>query len=135
MSSKEGCEIITSSNGASIPVIPNALKGYLDVANVGSDRVVFAGWAADVKDSQLPEAIVIFVNGEFFYAGQPNLDRPDVVKAFHNDALKRAGFEYVFPLSLYNNIADSRVRIFAVSKEDVASELIYPKGYMMGKNS
>lgn len=58
-----------------------------------------------------------------------------MVKAFDNAALKRAGFEYIFPLSLFKNIADSEVRVFAVSKEDVASELIYPKGYTMGKNS
>jgi hypothetical protein len=135
MSSKEGYEIITSSNGASMPVIPDALKGYLDIAVVKGDRVVFAGWAADVKNSQLSEAIVIFVNGEFFYLGQCNIDRPDVVKVFNNASLERAGFEYIFPLSLFKNIGDSEVRIFALSKKGVGTELIYPKGYTMGQNS
>jgi hypothetical protein len=128
-------EIIISSNGASMPVISDALKGYLDVADVKGDRVVFAGWAADVKNSQLPEAIAIFVNGEFFYSMQLNLDRPDVVKAFDNAELERAGFEYIFPLSLFKNIGDSEVRIFALSKKGVGTELIYPKGYTMGQNS
>ena len=134
-STEKSGETITSSNGKSIPVIPNALKGHLDVADVGSDRIVLSGWAADVINSQLPETIVIFMNGTFFYSGYCDVDRPDVVKAYDNPALQRAGFRYLFPLSLLKNIANSEVRVFAVSKEGVASELIYPKGYTLGKSS
>jgi len=126
--------VINSSKGRSIPVVQNALKAHLDIADVGNDYVVFAGWAADVKNSQLPEIIVVFADGEFLYSGRTNMNRPDVAKAFDNPALKSAGFKYRFPLSLFKNIADAEVRIFAVSMEGLATELIYPDDYKWGKD-
>jgi hypothetical protein len=131
----ETYESIISSKGTALRIIPNALRGHLDVAHVGSDRVEFAGWAADVKNSQLAEAIVIFVNRKFFYCGDFNANRPDLVKAFNSAALREAGFRYSFPSALFENIDSSKVRIFAMSKEGVASELSYPKGYKLGKKS
>jgi len=133
--SSEHGEIITCSNGTTMPIIPNALKAHLDIVDVRKDYFVLSGWAADVKNSQLAEAIVIFADGEFFYSGRCNLDRPDLVKAFDNVALQRAGFSYLFPSSVFKDITNSEVRIFAVSKEGVASELNYPKGYKLGKKS
>ena len=127
-SSKQVGDTITSSNGASIPVIPNTLTGYLGAAIIKGDFVKFAGWAADVKNFQLPEAILIFVDGEFFYSGRTNVDRPDVVKAYGNLALESAGFRYTLPLGSFRNIANSEVRVFALSKNGVASELKYPNG-------
>jgi len=124
-------ESIISSNGKSIPIIPNALRGHINVADDRSDHVVLAGWAADVKNSQIPEAIVIFLNGNFFYSGSSNRKRPDVVKVFDSAALLRAGFQYSFPLSLFNDIGDSKVRIFALSKQGVASEI---KGKSWARN-
>lgn len=133
--SSEHSEIITSSNGRSIRVIPNALKAHLDIVDVRKDHFVLSGWAADVKNSQLAEAIMIFADGEFFYSGRCNLDRPDLVKAFDNAALQGAGFSYLFPLSVFKNITNSEVRIFAVSKTGKASELKYPKEYKWCKKS
>ena len=133
--SSEHGEIITTSNGRSIRVIPNALKAHLDIVDVRKDHFVLSGWVADVKNSQLAEAIVIFADGEFFYSGRCNLDRPDLVKAFDNAALQGAGFSYLFPLSVFKDITNSKVRIFAVSKTGMASELKYPKEYKWGKKS
>ncbi len=56
--------------------------------------VQFHGWAADVKNSQLVEAIWVFVDGKFFYSGETHVARPDVVKAYKNTALHGAGFDY-----------------------------------------
>jgi len=125
-------EIITSSNGASIPVIQNALVGYLDVVDVKNDYVQVSGWAADVKNSQIPAAIMIFANGEFFYSGGFNLNRPDVVKAYGKSALKKSGFVYRFLVKI-NETDILEARIFAVSKKGVATELNYPKGYKWGR--
>jgi hypothetical protein len=122
-------ETITCSDGRTISVKQNALRAYLDMAVAGKDQIVFAGWAADIKNSQLPEAIVIFVNGKFFYSGQCNVFKPKLAKAWHNDTLRWAGFKYVFPLSFFGDLTDVEVRIFAISKRGVASEVHYPKGY------
>ena len=109
-----------------------ALKGHLGIAKAENENVVFSGWAADVKNSQLPDAIVIFVNGRFFYSGKCNLDRPDVAKAYTNPALRKSGFKYIFPLSSFEDLANCEVRIFFVTKKGLASEVIYPKGYKWG---
>jgi hypothetical protein len=125
-------EALISSDGTSMPVIPNAL-GWLDVAVIENDVVRFAGWAGDIKNSELPKAILLFANGEFLYSGRTKVERPDVVKAYGNAALLWSGFDYGFPLSLFEDIANAEIRLFAVSKNGVASELKYPKGYMWRK--
>lgn len=127
-STGESGETIKSSNGTFIRVIPGALQGFLDAGVVENDRVTFVGWAADVKNFQLPEAILIFVDGKFFYSRRTNVDRPDIVKAYENTAFQMAGFYYTLPLGSFRNVANSEVRVFALSKNGVASELNYPNG-------
>ncbi len=119
-------EIITSSDGKTISVIKSALNGYWSIAHSENNYVVFYGWAADVKNFQLPETIVIFVNGKFLHTGSCNEYREDVAKAFNNEKLNNSGFKYYFPSSLFKDIINSEVRIFAVSKNGVAAELNPP---------
>jgi hypothetical protein len=128
-------EIITTSNGASIPVISGALHGFLDRAGLSNDRVKFSGWAADVKNSELPEAIVIFVNEKFVYSGRTCTERPDVVKAYSDASLQRSGFAYALLLEDFKGINNPEVRVFAVSQKGIASELHYPQGYKWGRKS
>jgi hypothetical protein len=130
-SSKTTPEIITSLDSTS--VAPNTLTGHLDIARVEHNQVEFSGWAADVKNSYLPEAIKIFLDAKLLYAGACNLDRPDVAKAYANPALKKVGFKYCIPLSSFEDLPNSEVRIFALFKNGVEVELIYPKGYKWGK--
>jgi hypothetical protein len=118
-------EAIRSSNGTLIRVIPGALEGHLDFAFVDNDNVRFIGWSADVKNSQVPDAILVFVDGEFLYSGRTSEERLDVAKAYGNAVLQMAGFNYTFPLKSIRSIANSKVRFFAVSKNGVASELNY----------
>lgn len=128
-------EIIISSKSISIPLKENALKGYLDIADIRNDRGVFVGWAADIKNCEVPAAIVIFLDGEFFYSGHCNAERSGVAKHFKAPALEASGFNFVFPLELFKDIDNSEIRFFAVSKRGFASELHYPKGYKWGKKS
>ncbi len=126
---------IASSRGISIPIKKNALKGYLDIADVRNGRGVFVGWAADIKNSELPEAIVMFVNGEFFYSARCNEERPGIAKRFNAPTLEASGFHFVFPLELFKDINTSEIRFFAVSKRGVASELHYPEvGYSLASS-
>ncbi len=115
--------IIRSAEGRTLQIVKDAVSGSLDSARVEGKNVLFHGWAADVKGSRLPDAIVIFVNGDFLYSGPCNRDRPDVVEHFGDKALKRSGFQYMFPLRLVKDIDNAEVRVFAVSKDGVAYEL------------
>ncbi|MBW2049658.1 MAG: hypothetical protein JRJ09_14180, partial [Deltaproteobacteria bacterium] len=96
---REG-EVIISSNGTIIPVIPNALELHLDVADRKSGRVLFSGWS---------------------------------VKHLFNPTLLTSGFEFMFPISRLNGRANPEIRIFALSKNGIASELHYPKWYRWAK--
>ena len=131
----QGRETIITSDGKSIPVISGALHGFLDSAGVSNDRVKFSGWAADVKNSELPEAIVIFVNEKFVYSGRTRIERPDVVKAYGDATLRRSGFTYALLLEDFKGINNPEVRVFAVSQKGIASELHYPQGYKWGRKS
>jgi hypothetical protein len=132
-SSRQRGETLISSGGASIPVIPGIMQGWVDVSAARNDRAVFSGWAADLQNAQLPKAILLFANGEFLYSGRTKVERPDVVKAYGNAALLWSGFSYALSLSLFEHIANAEIRFFAVSKNGVASELNYHKGYMWRK--
>jgi hypothetical protein len=126
-------KLIISSDNRSIPIVPNALKGFLDVANLEGDHVSFHGWAADVKNSQLPQAIVLFVNRKFLFEGFVDIRRDGVAENYGKH-LHESGFEYLLPSELFVNKTDVEVRVFAVSKKGQASELIYPNDYRWGKN-
>jgi len=132
-SSGKGNETITRLDGESLPVIRNNWMGHLSDIEEGNESVTFQGWAADVKNRQLVESVVIFINGEFAFSGGTKVDRPDVAKHFQNSALLRTGFKFVLPRSIFCGTGRPEIRFFAVSKKGIVSELIYPKGYMWRK--
>ncbi|MBE9551373.1 MAG: sulfatase-like hydrolase/transferase [Proteobacteria bacterium] len=131
----QNAETIITSEGKSIPVIPGALVGFVDRAGISNDRVKFSGWAADIKNSELPEAILIFVSEKFVYSGRTCTGRPDVVKAYGDATLQRSGFVYALLLEDFKGINNPEVRVFAVSKKGIASELHYLQGYKWGRKS
>jgi hypothetical protein len=122
----EGGKLLISSDGVSIPVQPMALQGSLDFADIKNDQVVFAGWAADVKNAQPPEAVVVFQNNKFLFAGKAELERTDVAEHLGIPELRKTGFWFEFPASIVQDTGGIKIRFFAVSKKGVASELHYP---------
>ncbi len=125
-------EMLVAPDGTAIRLMPH-VRGHVDAVIVAGDFVELRGWGADVKNVTKPEAIVIFANGEFRYAGRPNLARPDVADFFGTAALQESGFSYTLPRQLFGGGDNVEVRVFAVSEHGVASELIYPKEYRWGK--
>lgn len=121
---------LTSSKGTSlkIKIVSNAIQDAIDNVELKNGEVIFYGWAVEVKEAQIPEEIVIFVNEKFFYSGKYNADRPDVVNYFHNQALMKSGFFYVFSSMIFDDIDNAGIRIFAISKKGFASELASSSG-------
>jgi hypothetical protein len=128
-SGEKGRGALLSSNGTSIPLIPQALRGFVDYTAINNNRVEFAGWAIDEPHSQLPQAILVFINGQFLYAGRTFRPRPDVSQWLDNPAFTHSGFFYSFPLALFKSSTNPEARFFAVSKSSVASELNYLAKY------
>jgi hypothetical protein len=122
-------ESIESSEGDSFRIQRGTLKGFLDRAEVKEDSIIFSGWASDLETFEPVDAIVVFINGRFFYRGICNTERPDIADHFKTPALMLSGFQYSFPLWMFKDISNAEIRLFALSKKGVASELTYPAGY------
>src|SRR5262249_59027760 len=82
-----------------------------------------AGWAADQKNGELPESILVYAGGRLLYAGRSNSIRADVALSLGNAALERAGFAFSLPLEWFGSLDDAAVRVFAVARDGVACEL------------
>ena len=122
-------ETLVSSAGVPLPITSQSIRGRLETARIEDNFVLFSGWATDEKNGQLPEAIVMFINGQFFYAGQTTLNRPRIAKRIGNPALEKIGFYFTFPSALFKDKPDLDVRFFGVSKKGEATELEYRKNY------
>jgi hypothetical protein len=126
VSDKKG-ETITSSEGQVFKVEQGAVRGRVDRV-YGSGKILgFRGWAADVNNLELPEAVIVFLNGEFIYKGNTGVQREDIPEAFGSAALLRSGFEFILPMTSLNDPSIMDIRFFALSKEGDASELSYPE--------
>ena len=119
-------QMIISPQGTLRPVVVSSLQGWVDHAEIRDGCLEVAGWAADVKQAQIPQEIWIYVNGEFFHTGQLNSARPDVAEHFGNSAFQQSGFHYSVPLAQFRESSSLTLRVFAVSQEGRISELHYP---------
>ena len=72
---------------------------------------------------------MVFVNGKSVYSTPANLLRPDVAKVYGKPNLLKTGYDFELPSYLFSDADDLEVRIFALSKGAVASELAYTEGY------
>ncbi len=124
-------EELVSPHGQKVRVELGALQGWVDRAKLDQQQLELAGWAADIRNTSLPQAVWVVVNGRLIHTGQTTVSRPDVVAALKTAVLQPAGF--FFTLSLEETadlkVRDLEVRVFAVSKDGVASELFYPPDY------
>ena len=103
-------------------VVPGALEGACRI-EVHGDQVLFSGWAVDVENAQLPRGIVLFANGQFIFSGEGNKSRRDIARKYGNPELKRSGFKYSFPATVFQNPQSGQMRTFAISATGMASEL------------
>ena len=122
-------EALIAPDGRRIPVIAKAVQGCLDRVDQEGGCYVFTGWAAEVKNAQLAEAVAVFADGQFLHAGPTNIDRPDVANVYGIPALQSAGFTFCFPAERFRDLDHVQVRFFALSKKGTATELIYPEWY------
>ena len=122
VSKAKGREVLIAPTGAVIPISANAIQGHVESVTLHDSGVVVNGWAADVKDGELPEAVVVVMNGEAVHVGRTGARRLDLIRAF-DSRLEYAGFRYeIDKLRLQK---EGEVRVFAIDKAGVASELRY----------
>ena len=135
ISVNNGTENIVSSSSQIIPVVSGTVEGYVDFWSMEGQFVFISGWAADIRNSQQVRSVLLFANGRFLSARETNFARPDVAKAIGDDSLMTSGFDFVIPSEELGPLSDVEVRVFALSKDDVAQELEYVSGYPWPRRS
>ncbi len=90
-----------------------------------------AGWAADIAaPARLPAAIAVFADTEIVYVGRTNVDRG--VDGGVPEAIRWRGFRFNVSDAFLRSERMPRVRLFAISADDRATELLYPQDYPWG---
>lgn len=117
---------ITSFNGKKIKIISNAIKGWVRAKKKQEGFVSFSGWAADIENSRLVDAVLVFVNGKFVFSNQERSSRRDVGKHFKNPKLNNCGFSFTLPSAMFKDAID--VQLYAILN-GTTSELNYTDEY------
>jgi hypothetical protein len=126
---RDGDGSLLGGDGQPLHIIPRCLAGCVDQVRMTDGCLEVAGWAVDVKNRELPAAILVFANGKLLHAGPPNTARADVAKSTGLEGLERSGFTFSLPLVWFQGRDDAEVRLFAVSRRGPACELSYPRWY------
>ena len=130
----QGEETLITEEGGTISIVPGAVGSTLD-ASVKGGRFVFRGWAADTANAEVAKAIVMFVNGNCVHVGEPNEERPGLVKRLGDEAYRWAGFRFDVPVGTFENLEHSEIRLFAISARGLASEVNYAADYPWGRKA
>lgn len=72
-------------------------------ASASASKVDFRGWAVDSNSNTAPEVLSVVLKDvkgtSFTFSGAKRSDRPDVVKAFKQNAFLKSGFQLVADVS------------------------------------
>ena len=114
---------IISPERKSVAVSNERFQGWVDSVQVKDGNIEIIGWAVDIKNTRPPQAIWVYVNDQFFYAGQTYVARAGVARILNNVAFHTTGFHYTFPLSQFADMAEVKIRVFAVSQDEEVTEV------------
>jgi hypothetical protein len=116
--------VIRSSTGHRLQLLPRAVSGHVDRSTVDGRTVTISGWAANVERGRLADAVLIFSNDRFVGAVTTTMRRPDVSRTFHRQ-LTRSGYVVYLPRRLAEPGGEpANLRLFAVDG-DLASPITF----------
>jgi hypothetical protein len=113
------------ADGIGVPITSHHTGGIDAVIPRGAAYGV-AGWAADLQAEAPAGEIVVVVDGVSVLVSAPNLRRVDVGDALGNPVYADSGFSLEVASDVIDR-ADS-VRVFAVTQDVAATELVLPEG-------
>lgn len=118
---------ILSVNNVEIEIEHRAVIGGNQAISSDSDKLLFlSGWAADIENGVAAESVVIFLDGIFYAALRPQRASSNVANRFDEPGLANCGFRTPIAISQNGQANSMEVRIFAISRDQRASELSYP---------
>jgi hypothetical protein len=123
----EGRPTIKRSDGRRLAMRPESVAGFLELRQLEELGLRLSGWAVDKADPLSPIAILVFA-GHMPVAGfTPQAVRPDVARILGVDEIAPPGFDFLLPRQkLPPRLED--VRVFAITRSEVAVELAAPPG-------
>lgn len=130
-----GKELIVSSNGRTIRIVPGAMHGVVGQVRQSGGSARFAGWASDGARREPADQVAVFVNNAANHAMHAVVLRPDVAKHFKAPSLRAAGFQVAVSDPIFEPKPPPVVRVFAISSAGVASELSYRPEYDDGSQT
>ena len=128
-------ELIVSSTGSAIRIVPGAMVGSLGVVRRRAGHTWLRGWAADGTFRKPADEVVVFVDGEADHYHHSVVLRDDVAERFKMPSLVETGFWVVVPGSIFDQDPLPVVRVFAISANGLASELHYRPEYPDGSRT
>ena len=121
-------EKILVTDGREIPVIPEALAGGVGRTWREGDRLVLAGWAADVERREPAETVLVFDRDKLIYRSQGLVERPDVAASYGMPEILRSGFRIRVKVERSTpSPGFEQLLVFAVSRRGEAARLPIPK--------
>ncbi|MBI1883793.1 MAG: hypothetical protein HYS08_06265 [Chlamydiae bacterium] len=122
---------IKDSKGKSYQVLKNGLEGQVDWLTFNGHAVRIYGWAADVKNKELPQNILVYdEEHRFVFEMAVAISRIDVAKRFGNSKFLWCGFNNHFFVHPAQGNKIPRFHVFAVSSRGTASELGYNRSVL-----
>lgn len=117
-------ELVPTGGGAAIPVTRPDDDRRLEVESAFQDDQALAvkGWSADLAGNELPDAVLLFVDGEQVGSASRR-ERPDLVPTL-GEALTQAGFEKV--VASERAPQGARVEVVAVFGDTAVRARVHP---------
>ncbi|MDH3601983.1 MAG: hypothetical protein OEU26_20420, partial [Candidatus Tectomicrobia bacterium] len=132
ISHDDDTEVISHLDGTTTFVERGEVAGKINRAKTTDEGLNFIGWAVNAKAQELPEAIMVFVDGDFFYSTQTTHERPDVELTYDNPSLRWSGFNFTLPITFLKASNKPYIRVFALLQNGLAAELQYADPYPWG---
>ena len=89
---------LLAPGGRELVLVPEGSRRIqVDRIEVGSEKWVVAGWAADVDRKVPPDTFYVYAGDQLLTSGPPNADNGNVVRWFGSEDLLRSGFEFEIP--------------------------------------
>ena len=124
----DGHQRVRAVGGEMIPVKPGRLKGQLEFMKRADGAVELFGIAYDAFEMALASRVLVFEDDRAIHVGKTSISRQAAAK-YNAPGITLSGFQFLLPETLFRNLGQSTVRMFAVSEDGEASELDYYPGY------
>lgn len=113
---------LVDSQGQTVPVVADALRGRYQVRVPIAGDVAVTGWAYDARKKRPVKAVVVFADDRFLFTVTADAHSPSLIEKFGQGA-SQAGYRVVLREERLAGAALSAVRVFAVSATGEATEL------------